>query len=145
MWLLLACSFTKSNLGGSDSAESAPPEETAGDTADTAASEVNPFITAVTELYCQDEGEQGETWYVTVLCDDPQGADTVQIGSQTILAEDGTPIANYGLDCYDGVCDSYWRAEYDGISCAMAASILFVFAVQDIDFHWSEPWYHSPA
>lgn len=140
--LLAGCQFASLKVGDTGDTGAGDTADTSGDTGDTAA-EVRPEVVSVDRLDCVPDETYGETWYIELTADDPQGADTVLIGSITVLGSDGQVLAGYGLDCWDGACDAYFRAEYDGLTCAMAPGLTFVFAVQDEDGNWSEPWYRA--
>ena len=79
---------------------------------------VVPWITGVADIHCEGDPDD-ETWYDTITVDDPQGAQTVIDGWLYVQNLDGADLATYGLNCDDGACDGYFRAEYDGIPCAM--------------------------
>lgn len=116
-----------------DSAESGDTEET-GDTANDP-----PVILAVTRLECTGGATEAEqTWYTDLTVDDPQGADTVLDGEFRVYGDTKTKLAYYGLECHEGVCSAYFRAEYDHLTCDMAPTLSFSFRVRDEPGLWSE-------
>lgn len=144
MWLLLAAACQWTTVKVADTGDSGG--DSAADTgADTGGEgPVDPEIVSVERVECAGDETYGETWYVDFTIDDPQGVDTVYEGAITVLDADASPIVTYGIACRDGACSGYFRAEFDGITCAMGPELTFVLSVVDEDGHWSEPWYRNP-
>lgn len=143
--LLLACAakvHTDGDDSGADTAETGDTADTAesGDTEETGDTANDPpVILRVTRLECTGGATEAEqTWYVDLEVDDPQGAETVLDGEMRVYGESKTKLAYYGLPCHDGVCDTYFRAEYDHLTCDLAPTLRFVFRVRDEPGLWSE-------
>jgi hypothetical protein len=114
-------------------------EDTGG--LDTQAPDMAPSVLSVERLECTQQQSAGEVWQLEITVDDPQGADTVSpIGRVAVLNSQGGELAAYDLACNDGQCFGSFRADYNGITCALSGSITMRFTVTDEDGNASAPF-----
>jgi hypothetical protein len=100
---------------------------------DTAAPPVTyaPVIRSVDRLACVTDPRAGEVWELALTATDPQGAATLATATVAVRTEAGNELARYPFACDGGACAGTFRADYDGVGCALEGTVAFVFTVTD--------------
>ena len=104
-----------------------------------------PVIASIDRVECTLEEPAGEVWQLGLTVTDPQGDETVVTGSVFVRNEAGGELGRYTIPCGAGACDGSFRADYDGLGCAVEGTVAFVFTVTDQNGNVSasevlEPW-----
>jgi len=137
-WPILAVLAVACTGKEDDSAPTAE-DDTATDTDTNTQPAVNPVI-LTTEVNCTKQQSAGEVWDTQSTVDDPQGAETVNGGTFSVLNEDGGELTAGELACGSGTCFGTWREQLTGVGCSAQGEVLVRFVVTDIDGNSSEPY-----
>ena len=118
-----------------------------GETGDSAVidTSVAPVVASVDSVECTMQQSAGELWVIGLTVTDPQGDDTVADGSLAVLDADGNTLASYVVACNEGTCSASFRADYDGIGCAMIDTITFSLVVVDEQGNSSAAFGYDPS
>lgn len=137
----LACS---GGGGGDSEASTSGKDSTPEDSSPPIDENVAPKVLSVALLDCAEQQSAGEVWQVTISVDDPQGAATVQTGTEEIF-EDTALLGSYTMACGSGACTGGFRAVYDNIGCDLNGTIKIHFTVTDTEGHSSETFVYDTA
>lgn len=138
--ILLACT-------GEGQIDDSAKEDTDSGTTDTdtgTTDGVSPVVVSATG-YCQINTDDQGVWYLEATVTDPQGTDTLGIGTveewQRDPAEGGDPVGTHSTVCTDdGTCVASWEDNTGVGGCDLAGQLwMRVYAV-DEDDHLSAPF-----
>lgn len=131
--LLLACTGKEDDTAPTTEGDADTDTDTDVDT------NVAPVILTA-EVNCTKQQSAGEVWDTQNTVDDPQGVETVDGGTFSVLNEDGGELTSGQLACGSGTCFGTWREQLTGVGCSAQGEILVRFVVTDIDGNSSEPF-----
>lgn len=142
--LLSACGPIQ--LDGGDETESTDTDtgidsgkEDTNETEDTAAG-LRPEVLAVEFAICEENIDDEPTWSISLVCTDPQGAETLGFGYAQLSIDAILQEERYDMVCSSGRCSVGWTGAADEDCAEKGTGITITLVCIDKDGHESFPY-----
>lgn len=135
--LLTACVGGGDDKKGNGNGDSGDLLGDSGEGDDTAA-DVRPVVESVDRVECGVSTDGDEVWQVEVTMSDPQGVETLSIGTLEVMDGEVT-LGTFYLACSGGKCTTNWDTTvYPELGCSIEGSVTFAIKGKDKQGNESE-------